>query len=77
MATERTKEEKKAFLETASPWKIVEEYPREYTLQMRWIASMWHTTAEKRTPLEMQMYDIACGVLAFEEQIKAMEESYR
>ena len=64
--TERTPEEKHAFLLSATPWKIVEEYPREYTIQMRWGAYMWHTSAVRRSDLEVKMYDLACESREYE-----------
>lgn len=65
-----TPEEKSIFLCNAEPYQIVEEYPREYTLQMRVVGSRWYLSASRMTKLEIMAYDMACELKALNEAIR-------
>jgi len=69
-----TLEEKKVFIANADPYLVVQEFPFEYTLNMRMGASMWHLSAVLMTELEIKMYTLACEAREFNNEIKRLRK---
>jgi len=53
---EMSDEEKMHFVKTADPYKVVEQFPYEYTINIRLGPTKWHTTAALMSEMEQLLY---------------------
>lgn len=65
---EMSDNEKMQFVKTADPYKVVELFPFEYTINIRLGPTKWHTTAALMSEIEQQVYRASAELRYLESQ---------